>query len=120
VNVHPNGHQPRKFAEMRNRITRYEVVAVLPGGLYRLGFTARPSEHRFLEMARAESALILPHVAESDCCSYTAAGGLRFSATATVRKSGRTEHDAAVDALTERKPYCQETTAPVMQLEIGK
>jgi hypothetical protein len=78
---------------LQYRDTTYEVVAIIPGReAVRLGFTARPSKATFIRLARAHSALLLPHLGDDDAVSYSASAGLRIGAV-VVRKSGRTERD---------------------------
>lgn len=86
---------PRTRAELHNRTTTYEIVAVLPtGAQHRLGFTARISKRTLLGLAQDHAETLLPHLGGDDSASYTAAGGLRLGAV-TVRKSGRTERECS-------------------------
>lgn len=85
---------PRTRTAMLRRSTTYEVVATLPTGEIRLGFTSRPSRATFLRLARQHADAILPHIADDAPATYTTAGGLRLGAV-TIRKSGRTEREIA-------------------------
>jgi hypothetical protein len=89
---------PRSRLVLRRYATSYEVIAELPTGVLRLGFTARPSRAIYLSLARSQADAILPYVTDDDMASYTAAGGLRLGLNVLVRTSGRTERQCADDA----------------------
>jgi hypothetical protein len=86
---------PRTRSELLRYGTTYEIVAELPSGAVRLGFTARPSMSTFVRLAQQHAEEILPHIAADDEASYTAAGGLRLGRDVLIRKSGRTERECA-------------------------
>lgn len=87
----------RTLTQMHRHATAYEIVAELPTGTIRLGFTIRPSARTFLRMAMDHREAIIPHIREEDDASYTAAGGLRLNEKVTIRKSGKTERDCAIE-----------------------
>lgn len=92
---------PRTLAQLHRRTTAYEVVAVLPTGAIRLGFTTRPSKHTLLALAQRADNLsqILPHVSDDVRPKYNAERGWTFGSTVAIKLSGRTERECACEEL---------------------
>lgn len=88
---------PRSLVELQNRNTTYEVVAVVPGGPIRIGFTNRPSYRKFLTMAQKNAETLLPFVSETDMVSYSQKNGLRLGEKVVIRLSGKTERECAME-----------------------
>ena len=88
--------QPRTREALHGCPTTYEVVADLPTGRVRLGFTARACRGTLLWYARMHRDLLLPHVDLDATWSYSRTTGLVLCPSVAVRLSGRTERDCAM------------------------
>ena len=58
---------PDTLKERKNRLTRWEVVLVTPEKNFRLGFSARKTNEAIVEMARANSDLVIEVMEKFNC-----------------------------------------------------
>jgi hypothetical protein len=88
---------PRTLAQQHRRQTTYEIGAYLDGALLAvLGYTMRPTLATLARAAQAHADILLPHLDPNadDRLSYRA-GALTLSPRLVIRKTGRTEREAA-------------------------
>lgn len=99
--------QTQRLEGLRNRSTRYEVIAEYAGGSWLVGYTARTGKGGLMAVVRRNDCELIERleVGEESTCSVS--GGrlgarLDMSHGAVVRFSGRTQREAIISGELDR------------------